>query len=456
MLQSQICKDSEVLNQKNMKYFMMLFVPILIEQLFQALIGNIDVLLISQYSDKAVAALGVAGQILVIGTMILGIVSIGTTILLTQLSSSKKQGMIENIIVNSVYLNIGISVILFLAIYFQGYNMLKLIQTPNELLDMAYSFLKIVGFSLIFQGIMTSFGAIFRSFSYVKNVMQISILTNVINLVGNSIVVFTPISILGKGVVGVANSTLISRMIAAILYIILFRKLFKEYDINIFKNKIDIKSVKLIFKLGLPSGMESISYNVSQTILTGIIAGFGTVMITAKIYTQTMTSFVFTVSCAISMTIQIIVGRMIGSNFKREASKYGIDSLYKGVTVITLLSVLLVPASSFIVKIYTNDQSIMSVVSTLVILSIFLEPARVANCILISNLNSAGDVKFPVIVGIVITYCLTIPLSYLFSVVFGWGIYGIWIVSSIDEWIRASIFYIRWKKEKWTEIDIIA
>lgn len=435
--------------------FFPIFIPILIEQFFQTLIGNVDILLLSRYSDDAVAAVGIANQIIVIGAMILSVVSIGTLILLSQLYGASNKDKTKLVIKNSIYLNLAISFVLFIFLNVFGEKFLELIQTPDNLNEYANTYLKIVGFSLIFQSIMTSFATIFRSFTYVKHIMNISIIVNILNLIGSGLVILTPITILGKGIEGVANATLISRCIGAGIYVYLFAKIFEDYFIDILKVKIDFSSIKSIFKLGLPSGIESISYNVSQTLLTAIIAGFGSAVVTSKIYTQTMTSYVFMISSAISLAIQVIIGRLIGGGLKEEASKYGFDVLYKGVSGVFLISLILALLSKNIIGIFTDNESIMALVINLVFLSVLLEPARATNCILIAQLNSAGDVKFPVIVGIVVTYIITVPMSYIVGIKLGYGIVGIWFVSIVDEWIRATIFYFRWKKGSWKNIDII-
>ena len=88
-------------------------------------------------------------------------------------------------------------------------------------------------------------------------------------------------------------------------------------------------------------------------------------------------------------------------------------------------------------------------------LSILLEPGRLANEIIISALNTAGDVRFPTYLSIVFTFILTIPLAYLFGRVFAWGLVGIWWVFIIDEWFRFVILLRRWRLAEWQAIDLI-
>ena len=312
----------------------------------------------------------------------------------------------------------------------------------------------IVGISLIFQSVMTSFSTIFRSFTFVKVVMLISILTNVINIMGNYIVILSPWDFLGTGIEGVARSTLIARSIGSLLIVLAFIKMLPNYKQSFKTWKMEKKSIQSIFKLGFPSAMENISYTTSQMMITGIIASFGTVMVTSKIYTQNITAVIFTVAASISLVNQIMVGRLIGVDLKKEAKGYTNKILGRSVGVAVLSAFVLALLSSFIIKIFTDDPAIQHTVLTLVWLSVLLEPARMVNEIIIGALNTAGDVKYPTMVGIIATYVFTVPMSYLVGIYLGYGLIGVWGVFILDEWIRAGILYKRWNNESWRDIQI--
>ena len=440
--------------QTDIPRFKVLFLPIFIEQLFSMLLGNIDVLMLSQYSDEAVAAVGMANQLVMVGLMILGIVALGSSVQLMQLVSSPKRQYLKSVIKHSIYLNVMISIGLALVFFIFGQRFLTWVQTPAELLDGAYTYLVIVGISLIFQSITTSMSTVFRSFAIVKIVMVISIITNVLSILGNYIVLLSPWDFLGTGIAGVANSTIIARFVGSALMIIYFIKLLPQHRDAFRKLKLEKSTVQSIFKLGFPSAMENISYTTSQMIITGIIATFGTAMITSKIYTQNITMIIFTLAASISMANQVIVGRYIGLTFKQNAKLYTKKVLYRSLGMGLVTSVILAVSGSFIIGLFTDDPLIRHTVLTLIWLSVFLEPGRMANEILIGALNTAGDVKFPTLISILFTFLFTVPMSFLIGVHFGYGLVGVWIVFILDEWARAIIMYIRWTKDSWQEIQI--
>ena len=104
--------------QLDIPRFQVLFLPIFIEQLFGMLLGNIDVLMLSQYSDDAVAAVGMANQLVMVGLMVLGIVALGSSVQLMQLVSSSRQQYLKSVIKHSIYLNVIISTCLALVFLF--------------------------------------------------------------------------------------------------------------------------------------------------------------------------------------------------------------------------------------------------------------------------------------------------------------------------------------------------
>ncbi len=85
-----------------------------------------------------------------------------------------------------------------------------------------------------------------------------------------------------------------------------------------------------------------------------------------------------------------------------------------------------------------------------------LEPGRNFNVILIPALKGAGDVRFPVFVGVFLMWGLGVLGSWLFGVVFGWGLVGVFLALALDEWARGSMMFWRWKSGKWRGKGFVA
>ena len=84
-----------------------------------------------------------------------------------------------------------------------------------------------------------------------------------------------------------------------------------------------------------------------------------------------------------------------------------------------------------------------------------LEPGRTFNLVIINGLKGAGDVDFPVRMGIVSMWGIGVVFAFLFGVVLKLGVIGIWLGISMDEWIRGIIMYFRWKSKIWQSKVIV-
>ena len=99
--------------------------------------------------------------------------------------------------------------------------------------------------------------------------------------------------------------------------------------------------------------------------------------------------------------------------------------------------------------IFTTNPDILEASLKIFPLMILLEMGRVFNIVIINSLHAAGDIKFPMFMGIICVFVVAVLFSYIFGISFGWGLAGIWIANAMDEWIRGLAMYFRWKSKKW-------
>ena len=100
-------------------------------------------------------------------------------------------------------------------------------------------------------------------------------------------------------------------------------------------------------------------------------------------------------------------------------------------------------------NIFTNNIDILDASLKVFPLMILLEVGRVFNIVIINSLHAAGDIKFPMFMGIIFIFIVAVPFSYILGLKLGWGLVGIWIANAADEWCRGVAMLIRWKSKKW-------
>ncbi|WP_124059119.1 MATE family efflux transporter [Vaginisenegalia massiliensis] len=425
-------------------YFPLLW-PLLIEQVFMMIIGNVNVYIYSLYSDQIVASIGIADQVTSVGTMAMGIVSLGSTILFLQNAESSRLSYFQAVARQTMWLNVALAVLISLSTFMFGGYFMEWMQTPNEIRGFAIRYLQIVSFSLLFQGLSTSIGAILRAHGLSKQSMQLSILNTVIVIMGNVLVVFLPIKDLSQRVIVISWMTVLTRLVGTLFSARVLRKQLTNIwqGLGQFKRS-DLQVGRKLLALGIPSGMENVSYNFSQTVITAIIASLGTVEVSARIYVQTITALVFTLSVAAGQAGQVMVGNYFRAKRWSELQAFSLENtrLFMGIGV--AINLLLAICGTHIMTIFTDNSAIIQLGTHLLWLNVFYDPCRVGNEIMIASLNVLGEVRFPVKMGILMTYIFTVPVCYLVGKVLQLDLTLIWLVFITDEAIRLTLFIRRW------------
>lgn len=333
---------------------------------------------------------------------------------------------------------------------------LRLFALEPAIMEQSEIYLSVVGSSMFMIAVNMTLGTMLRCRGMVKEMMLLSLAVNVVNIIGNCIVLMEPFGIPVFGVSGVAVSTWVTRLLAMLAFLLLCRRRLPHPVRLIHPGQISGEDTRLLFKLGLPSAGEPVSYNLSQGVITYLISMLGAAALTTKIYTQNITSFIFIISMSIGTGTQIIVGHLIGSRRKEDAYRSGLYSLKAGLLLTMSVSILLYLVSGPLLGLFTSDEEIIRLGGQLFLLSILLEPARACNMVLISSLNAAGDVRYPVLIGIISMWGISVPAAFLLGIVLHMGLAGIWLAFAIDEWVRAAMMFFRWRKRAWERIDMVS
>lgn len=424
-----------------------IFIPLIIEQIFLTLIGNFNVFLFSLFNDQMVATIGISDRLLTIFGMVTNVVVLGASILIIQNADESRIEYVKSIFKESIVLNLFIAGLIIIAVFAFNRNLLILMQTPSELMEEASAYIRIVSISIVFTAMTSLMLATLRAFGFVKIAVRISVVNTILVIIANSIIVLAKLG----GISYIAIATLFTRLISMLItFVIIKRKIPILFAGGKIKN---ISLKKEILSLGLPSAMEQISYNFSQTIITAIIASLGSIAVSSMIYTTTITSFIFSIGVAAGVTGNLIIGELYRNKENEAIKDFGLVNANKISLIAGVINLIVALFGKYLVRIFTNDPQIISIVTVLLFLQIFHDPMRVANEILINSLNVVKDVRYPVIVGISTTYLLVIPLSYLMVSKLGMGLRSVWIIFIIDEGIRRLLFSMRLKSGKWIEIN---
>ena len=283
--------------------------------------------------------------------------------------------------------------------------------------------------------------------------MYISAGMNVINIVGNAILIFG----FGMGVAGAALATLAARATAAVVQTVLVTK--KKNDVYIERASVfhwNGGMIRRILSIALPNGVESGIFQGGRVIVVSIIAGFGTAQIAANAVANSLDSRGILGGSAMNLAMITVIGQCIGSGDTEQAVSYTkrllkITYMIIGATCITLL-VFLGPILNF----YTLSPEARRLSVILIWihdgLAVFFWPLSFT---LSYALRAAGDIKYTMIISVFSMFVFRIVFSFVLGVHFGMGAIGVWIAMVIDWLFRSSCYVQRFARGKWKHFHLI-
>lgn len=431
------------------KNLISLIIPIFFELLLVTIVGNIDTIMLGYYSDEAVGAIGGITQLLNIQNVIFSFINMATAILTAQFLGAKDYKRVKQVISVSLVLNVLLGLILGGIYLFFWESLLQKINLPGELIGIGKYYFQMVGGLCILQGIILSCGAILKSHGRPTETLIINVGVNILNIIGNAFFIFGWLGMPVLGPTGVGISTVISRGIGCVVAFYIMCKYcnftFKKKYIKPFPFKI----VKNILSIGLPTAGENLAWNVGQLMIVAMVNTMGTTIIASRTYLMLISSFTMTLSIALGQGTAIQVGHLVGAGEIKEVYHKCLKSLKIALIFAFVTTSLVFLFRKPIMSIFTTNPDILKASLKIFPLMILLEMGRVFNIVIINSLHAAGDIKFPMFMGITCVFTVAVLFSYLFGISLGWGLAGIWLANAMDEWIRGLAMYFRWKSKKW-------
>ena len=326
-------------------------------------------------------------------------------------------------------------------------------KVESEVMEACVTYLRISAYSYPAIAVYNAGAAVYRSIGKTSTTMYISVLSNIINVIGNVIGVF----VLYAGVAGVAYPSLAARMFSAVVITgLCFRKRERvQYRLGwILQWNRDL--MRRILGIAVPNGIENGIFQFVKVALSSVAALFGTYQIAANGIAQSIWSMAALAGVTMGPVFITVIGQCMGAGDSGQAEYY-----FKKLLKITLLLSLIWNAMIFAVtpllmKAYIlADETKRLVILLVLIHNVFNSIVFPFSGPLGNGLRAAGDVKFTMVVSIASTIGGRLIFSLLFGIVFQMGVIGIACAMCLDWLLRAIIFYVRFKTGKWKCFKVI-
>ncbi len=432
-----------------------MIIPLLLEQLLVMLVGIADTLVVSHAGETAVSGVSLVNQFNTIFIYLFAALASGGAVVISQYIGKKETERAGRSASQLLMFGTVFSLVVAGIVLAGNQRMLRLFfgKVEDSVMDACVTYLKISAYSYPALAVYHSGAAVYRSLGKTNVTMYISVLSNVINIIGNGIGVF----VLHGGVAGVAWPSLIARTFSAVAITVLcFQKTNAVgYRIH-WIARWDMNCLRRIWKVAIPNGVENGVFQLVKVALSSLVALFGTYQIAANGVAQSIWSLAALVGVAMGPAFITVIGQCMGDKDIQAADYYFVtlSKLTLGLsTVWNLLILLLTP---LFLQFYALEPQTKQLVIWLVLIhngfNAFAFPFSGA---LGNGLRGAGDVKFTMYVSVLSTIAGRLFLSYLLGIVFRWGVIGIAIAMVFDWVIRAALFIWRQKSGRWKTFEVV-
>lgn len=425
--------------------------PILVETVLVMMLGAVDTFMLSRQSDNSVAAVGLVNQLINLVFIIFEVISLGTSILCSQYIGAGLRKKVVQVVGISIVFNFLSGLFFSAILYFNAEALLNLMGIREELLPEGISYMKIVGAFAFLQAVSFAVSAALRSAYKAKYPMMVSGVVNVLNIIGNYALIFGKFGLPALGVRGAAISTVICRAVSVILLLIILKKKHIKSFPKILFTPFPWNELVRLLKIGIPSAGEQMSYSLSQVLITYFINMMGNAALATRTYCQNIVMFTFVLSLSLAQAGAIIIGHLVGMKKQQAAFSLGKRVLRLSIFASVTFSVIVAIFGPGILSMLTTNPEIIAMGTAVLWIDVLVENGRAINFFGVNALRSAGDIYYPVTVGIIVCWTVSVGFSYLFGITLGGGIVALWLALSLDENIRGVIFIRRWRSRKWSK-----
>ena len=424
--------------------------PIFVETLLVMMLGGVDTFMLSRHSDNSVAAVGVVNQLMNLIFLLFEVISLGTSILCSQYIGAGRRDKVIQVVGISLIFNLISGLLISLGLVFLAKDILVMMGLRPDLMNEGLPYMRIVGGFAFLQAISLSLSASLRSADKAKYPMYVSMVVNILNIIGNYTLIFGKFGMPALGVEGAAISTSFCRCVAvAILLAVLFKKHIPSFPKELFK-PFPWGELRNLLKIGIPSAGEHMSYSLSQVVITYFINMISNQALATRTYIVNIVMFTYIFALAIAQGGAILIGHLVGMKKIKAAYTIGKRVMRLGVASSVSLSLLTAIFGGHILAMLTDDPWIIATGASILWIEVMLENGRALNFFGVNALRSAGDIYYPVIVGIIVMWAIQVVGSYFFGITMGWGLIAMWAVFAFDENTRGLIFLHRWNSMKWS------
>ena len=429
-----------------------LIIPLIVDQFLQVAVGLSDSIMVARVGEAAVSGVSLVDTVMLLIINIFTALATGGAVIAGQYLGRKdpKTGCEATAqLFNFTFLfSIFIMILGYLGQNVILYHVFGKIE-PEVMKD-SRTYLLIVLSSIPMIAMYNAGAAIFRAMGNSNIAMKTSLLMNSINVFGNALLIFG----FHRGVEGVAIPTVVSRGVACVVILILLNN--QEHELHIlhpYPFKIKWNVLKKILYIGIPNGLENSMFQLGKIAVLSLVSGLGTASLAANAVGNNIANFAILPGMSFGFALLTVCAQCVGAGDFEQVKYYTKHMMRVEYLCLIASNLIVILALPFILSVYNlSDEAAQYANDIILYHAACVVTIWPLSFTLPNTLRAAADVKVTMVLSIISTWVFRFGFSYLLTMVFHMGIFGVWVAMTIDWLVRGIFFVCRYKSGRWQKI----
>ena len=429
-----------------------LIIPLIVDQFLQVAVGLSDSIMVARVGEAAVSGVSLVDTVMLLIINIFTALATGGAVIAGQYLGRKdpKTGCEATAqLFNFTFLfSIFIMILGYLGQNVILYHVFGKIE-PEVMKD-SRTYLLIVLSSIPMIAMYNAGAAIFRAMGNSNVAMKTSLLMNSINVFGNALLIFG----FHRGVEGVAIPTVVSRCVACVVILILLNN--QEHELHIlhpYPFKIKWNVLKKILYIGIPNGLENSMFQLGKIAVLSLVSGLGTASLAANAVGNNIANFAILPGMSFGFALLTVCAQCVGAGDFEQVKYYTKHMMRVEYLCLIASNLIVILALPFILSVYNlSDEAAQYANDIILYHAACVVTIWPLSFTLPNTLRAAADVKVTMVLSIISMWVFRFGFSYLLTMVFHMGIFGVWVAMTIDWLVRGIFFVCRYKSGRWQKI----
>ncbi len=384
-------------------------IPMLIGNVAQQLYNTADSIIVGRFvGDNALAAVGSAGPILNLMLVLFMGIATGASIMVSQYFGSRKREELSKTIGVCITLTLIASLFITAVGPFITRPLLKLLNTPETIIDWCHQYLVIIFIGMAGGGLYNILSGVLRGLGDSVSALIYLLVATFLNIILDLVFV----AYFKMGVAGVAWATIIAQFVSAALSL---------YKLTRMQDLFDMKKEYLIpdkfysgrlIRLGLPSGVTQAIFSMSMIVVQSLTNSFGEMFIAANVIVMRIDGFVMLPAFSFGSAMTTYAGQNIGARQMDRVVEGAKKGTLVAMGISAVLTAIILLFGKHLMAIFTDTQELITLSNNMMrIIAVGYVLMEVTQC-LSGIMRGAGDTVTPMWISIISSVALRIPLAY--------------------------------------------